>query len=273
MNKIFTKDYDNSFGVYAIKNILNNRIYIGSTTVCFQTRYEKHINSFKNKTNSRFMQNDYEKCGSHKFAMFILEIVNTVEKVLGREQYWLDYFYDNQKDCYNISPTAGNCRGIKLTENRKKNLSIKAKERYKDKEFYLDFRKREDKKKKEYSFVSPEGKVFSGRGIEKFCVEHNLHVQHMCELVKGILKSYNGWRLKMNEDYVFNRVELCNNNSSLMAKTLNVKLVSPLNEIYGPINNISQFCRQHKLHRISIRKLIAGEIKQTKGWRLFIQNN
>ena len=67
---------------------------------------------------------------------------------------------------------------------------------------------------------------------------------------------------------VYDRDTLCKNNSASKVATLNIQIISPEGTIYGPITNIAEFCREHNLHRISVRNLAAGKIKQTKGWKL-----
>jgi group I intron endonuclease len=55
--------------------------------------------------------------------------------------------------------------------------------------------------------------------------------------------------------------------SDALAGTID-KLVSPTGEIFTNIVNISQFCKEHGLIDSGVRRLITGEIKTHKGWRL-----
>tara|TARA_R100000687_G_scaffold81135_2_gene77650 strand:+ start:464 stop:931 length:468 start_codon:yes stop_codon:yes gene_type:complete len=47
---------------------------------------------------------------------------------------------------------------------------------------------------KEFSYVSPDGEVFVGKNIKKFCTEHNLNHMYMCYLNSGKIKQFKGWK-------------------------------------------------------------------------------
>lgn len=267
MNKLFDSVLGKKRGIYAIQNTVKNRVYVGSTIGSFNKRYSSHMTSFRQKTNSPFLQMDYNLM-PQSFVMTLLEIVENKEDVIFAEQKWLDVLFDNQKICYNIAPVAGNTSGIELTESRKKNLSEKMIMRLSDPVYYASFLARQEKKRKPYQFISPTNEEYIGEGIEKFCKEHGLSISHMCELSKGKLFSYKGWRLLSNREYVFDRDTLCKINAASKATTLPIQILSPEGIVYGPITNIADFCRRHNLHRVSVRKLVTGKIKQTKGWKL-----
>jgi group I intron endonuclease len=45
-------------------------------------------------------------------------------------------------------------------------------------------------------------------------------------------------------------------------------LISPSGETMGPIHNLTKFCRERGLHRVSIMRLFWGTRKQHLGWRV-----
>ena len=95
--------YSKSSGVYQIRNLNNGRIYIGSAKR-FQQRYSDHIKSLNKGTHhNKFLQNDFNKCGTDSFIFEVLEVVEgeQVERLLV-EQNFIDQHYDNQEDCYNF---------------------------------------------------------------------------------------------------------------------------------------------------------------------------
>lgn len=53
-----------------------------------------------------------------------------------------------------------------------------------------------------------------------------------------------------------------------MAKTFDVKLLSPTGETFGPITNLNAFAKEHNLFSQNLGALIRGKISQTKGWTL-----
>lgn len=108
-------------GVYQIKNKENNKVYIGSTSLKFSKRLTSHIRELiENRHHSIHLQNSFNKSKSfEKFEISILEICEP-EFCIELEQKWINHFqsYDD-KFGYNISPTAGSCRGIKKSREDK----------------------------------------------------------------------------------------------------------------------------------------------------------
>lgn len=98
-------------GIYQIKNKINRKSYIGSS-VRLNKRWKRHLTDLKcNVHHSLALQRAFHKYGSDNFEFNILE--NCEETVLlEREQYYLDTL----KPEYNICSVAGNCLGIKQSE-------------------------------------------------------------------------------------------------------------------------------------------------------------
>lgn len=120
-------------GIYQIKNLINGKIYIGSA-VNMRRRWVCHkSNLSKNRHHSIHLQRSWNKYGENVFLFEVLEEVRDKNLLTRREQFWLDETkcYD-QKNGYNISPTAGNCLGIKHTEetNRKNSEVRKGKKNH-----------------------------------------------------------------------------------------------------------------------------------------------
>jgi hypothetical protein len=91
-------------GVYVIKNLINNKIYIGSSVMRVIKRIEHHISMLRaNKHKNAYLQNAFNKYGETNFCVSIIENTekhNTLEK----EQYWINQY--NFNDLYNINPIA-----------------------------------------------------------------------------------------------------------------------------------------------------------------------
>ncbi|MEK6829301.1 MAG: NUMOD3 domain-containing DNA-binding protein [Nanoarchaeota archaeon] len=106
-------------GVYKIKNMIDGRIYIGSA-INFSNRISRHVNLLKkNKHHSAYLQNSWNKYGEHNFIFGLIEQVEESEKLIVREQYWIDIL----KPEYNICPTAGSRLGSKATAETKAKIS------------------------------------------------------------------------------------------------------------------------------------------------------
>ena len=102
-------------GIYQIKNLVNDDVYIGSAMDFYQ-RKKKHFNSLKNKNHhSRYLQNAVNKYGIENFEFGILEYCT--ESLLEREQYFvnkLNPVYNITRDIINNTPS----------EESKKKMSI-----------------------------------------------------------------------------------------------------------------------------------------------------
>lgn len=110
-------------GIYSIRNLLNNRIYVGSAENLYR-RYKSHISVLNRaRTTNKFLLHDWNKCGADKFVFELLESCDIVN-LLAIEQKYLDIWYDNQNICYNICKKAGNTRGRKHSKKSKKKMSL-----------------------------------------------------------------------------------------------------------------------------------------------------
>lgn len=91
-------------GVYVIENLMNNKIYIGSSTMKVIKRIGHHISMLRvNKHKNAHLQHAFNKYGETSFCASIIE--NTDKSTtLEREQYWINQH--NFDDLYNINPLA-----------------------------------------------------------------------------------------------------------------------------------------------------------------------
>lgn len=96
--------------VYAIVNIVNGKLYIGST-VDFEKRKSAHKRQLRSGTHhSKHLQRAYNKYGESVFEFRILEYVDRRDQLLEREQFHIDSHksYLRSKG-YNVSRKATNC--------------------------------------------------------------------------------------------------------------------------------------------------------------------
>jgi group I intron endonuclease len=111
----------NKSGIYQIRNIENNKLYIGSAKN-FRIRYNDHKRKLKrNNHPNRYLQNVFN-ASPDKLLFSILEITN-ISNALSIEQKYIDLFYDNQQNCYNLCPKAGSALGRKHSIETKKKIS------------------------------------------------------------------------------------------------------------------------------------------------------
>ena len=127
-------DLKDKCGIYQIRNLLDGKIYIGSSKTLYK-RLRRHLNNLrKNKHDNQHLQNAFNKYGEANFIFEIIEFCNLSEQ-FEVEQYWINRFFG--EDCYNENPEAvkpPDCTGLKhtFTEDHRKNMSIAAKESYRN---------------------------------------------------------------------------------------------------------------------------------------------
>lgn len=117
-------------GIYEIRCISNNKVYIGSTTVSFRGRLQRHVQELCRGTHHcKQLQRCWNKYGEANFSFKILEFVprklGETEKyfkkrIETREQAWIDSSSNHR---LNTAPVAGNCLGVKHGEEHRRKTS------------------------------------------------------------------------------------------------------------------------------------------------------
>lgn len=139
---IYTKRYKTQTGVYEIKNKINGKRYIGSTSINFNKRLVHHLNELRrNNHKNVYLQNSWNKYGEYNFEFNILEVVDKC-RTLEVEQSYLDTL----KPEYNINPLATGTPNLveEVIEKRTKSFSLFMKEamnyfrKVKNKEITID---------------------------------------------------------------------------------------------------------------------------------------
>lgn len=97
--KRITEDLGNVCGVYKITNLINGKIYIGSSKNLRNRLWEHRALLRHNKHQNAHLQNAWNKYGEINFDYAILEKCN-IEDQYTREQYYIDKY----KPEYNIVP-------------------------------------------------------------------------------------------------------------------------------------------------------------------------
>lgn len=109
-------------GIYQIRNIINNKLYIGSSSN-FLRRQATHFKSLAaNKHHSKYLQRSYNKYGKSNFKFEIIA-------KSPREKHYLlkleQFFLDKLKPTYNMTLTAGSQLGTKHTVYAKSKMRQK----------------------------------------------------------------------------------------------------------------------------------------------------
>ena len=220
--KVEYKDIGNSGkdGVYRIVNIINQRVYYGSCKQ-FKRRFLGHRNSLlANKHGNRFLQADFNKCGSEAFVFEVIEVIaGSKEDRVAREQQYITQYFDNGDKCYNLRKNAcdsregqGNTKTTDpLTDGRcqKPSQEVLVKRAIGLKQAFIDNPELRDAcaaRAKEIRWknyianatVTHEetGEVIVIQGsLREWCLQRNLSYKSFHQLVKGKIKSSGGWFL------------------------------------------------------------------------------
>lgn len=272
-------------GVYAIHCSVNDFIYIGSgaSKEGIIKRWRRHRNSLRaGNHRNPILQRDFKRYGESAFKFYVLDFCRP-DQCLEFEQEWINLRgVGEENKSYNISPTAGNTKGLKLTDEHRANLSRALKGRVFSEEHrrrigdaqrgvpkcitqkVLDGRKRrlglvtkgftgrrhteESKQKISRSGGKMRGYKHSPETIAKYSAAQKLRLQIVPEAKEQL-------RLK---GLIGNKVS-----AQLTAKWY--VAVSPEGrEIL--VQSLRAFCAQHSLQDSKMNCVVKGTRKRHKGW-------
>lgn len=113
--------------IYAIRNLVNDKRYIGSA-VNVDNRWAVHKLALRRgRHHSAKLQNAWNKYGETLLAFEIVEEVRPADLIV-REQHYLDALRPfDRRAGYNIGKIAGSPRGTKRTYEQRKAISVRRK--------------------------------------------------------------------------------------------------------------------------------------------------
>lgn len=190
------KCYKNINGVYRITNIINNKVYIGSSVNLYKRIYE-HFRELKiNKHSNKILQNSFNKYGIENFMVDILESsINSHEEMLDLETHQIQKHNSHIREFgFNILPTAKGTCGYIISDERRRKISEsnKGKIAHNKNTKMCDDQKlllKEVKRKKYGKAVD----VFSKTGefletlysVSEVCEKYNVYKKVVCASCKG----------------------------------------------------------------------------------------
>jgi len=120
-------------GIYIIKNLKNNLIYVGKSVNLYnrKSQYNAICNGYvpSKLYNNRFI-NHLQKYGKDNFIFEVLEFLEADDELLAeREYYWITYYNSNKKDIgYNL--TLDSSTRVNVSEETRKKISNRLKKEW-----------------------------------------------------------------------------------------------------------------------------------------------
>lgn len=109
--------------IYRITNTKNDKIYVGSA-INFIKRKNNHLYYLRKDNHCNLhLQRAYNAYGEENFRWEIIEYLDDVNKLIEREQYWIDILDAcNENIGYNLYPIAGSPLGHICSEETKEKM-------------------------------------------------------------------------------------------------------------------------------------------------------
>ena len=92
--------------IYKITNLINNKVYIGLTTVSLEKRWTVHKTTAKNLKNTRHLYKSMRKYGIENFSIVQIDTATTIKELGEKERYYIK-LYDSRNPEKGYNLTAG----------------------------------------------------------------------------------------------------------------------------------------------------------------------
>lgn len=189
MKILLSKELYKSSGIYCIKSLIDDRLYIGSA-IRLKKRYNDHNQDLsKGKHKSPYLQNFVNKYGIDNLCFQILELCKP-EDLIKSEQKWIDV-YNDKNLLFNSCKIAGNTLGYKHTpETLKKMKNKKTSDDTKQKQSaWQKGKSKPEELKEKWGDGRRKGKIFSEEHKKKISekLKGNQHAKgkkHSLETIK-----------------------------------------------------------------------------------------
>lgn len=268
MQNNISLENQNKSGIYIIRNNINHKIYIGSA-VNFRKRFNGHSSALiLNKSENHKLQNFVNKYGIDKLSFNLIEIVEDKNKLIEREQFYLDLFKSyNREIGFNISPTAGNILGVKMPQSHKDATS----KRMRGTTMMLG-KKHNVETIKKCKIASKKRWIDNYDKMYKACLEGASKRKGKPQWINGKVhpmlgKPSKSKGRKMSPEFCQKISERMKVNNPAKNKVITIAQIDTNDNIIQKFNSIAEASSKLNLCNGAISRVLKGEYKHTKGYR------
>lgn len=122
----------NRSGIYALRNVLNNKVYVGKTKDPYRRCYQ-YLYDFREKRGDQineYLMRSMVRHGLENFEMFMLEFCDK-EMLAERELFWMDELQSCHRNFgYNLRRDSSS--GMETHENTSRKISNRLRQEWKD---------------------------------------------------------------------------------------------------------------------------------------------
>lgn len=197
-------------GIYAIRNKVDNKRYVGSSN----DLHKRHLNHWRNlKMGTHFnslLQRSWSKHGETNFEFVVLEQCS-LDCLLEREKWWIEHYQSFRRGGgFNFSRTPRQTRlGCKASPETLQRMSHSMRgEKHPNwgrklpSEWVNNMRKAitgipkpNSGKRKKYRCKNAQGEIIEIDGLRRFCREHQLNLTAMFKVLHGQQKEHRGFQM------------------------------------------------------------------------------
>lgn len=239
-------------GIYAMKNIVNGKMYVGSA-IDLGDRRKVHFGKLSRKQHANpHLQSAFNQYGKQSFEFIVLEFVEDKSRLIEREQFWMDcHECCNPDKGYNIRQKAESNLGLKASEETRRKLGLVRKG---NKNSRGTKQSLETIEKRRLKLVGNQW----NKGKKKGPLSEQTR-QKISKALKGNPKLLGAVR---SDDF---KRKVSEGMKRFKGKTYS-GLISPNGIEYPPIDNLKVFCQENGLKWGSVVSLFTGKVQSVKGW-------
>lgn len=109
-------------GIYKIHNLVNDKLYIGSSVHLFGRKNHHFCDLAKNRHGNAHLQNAFNKYGRENFVFQVLELCGE-QRLIEKETRWVNVLRKHKFALYNVRECVDSNLGRKLSAEHKAKIS------------------------------------------------------------------------------------------------------------------------------------------------------